>query len=61
MVDLPEPLSPTNAMYSPLLMCKDRLLRAIVFEVGYLKTTLRNYISPVIVKLAPEDSSTSGL
>lgn len=46
MVDFPEPLSPTNAMYSPCLIEKETFLRAIVLDVGYLKVTFLNYIYP---------------
>jgi hypothetical protein len=60
-VDLPEPLSPTNAIYYPRLIFRERLLRTIVLDVGYLKVTFLNSISPEIGSFYPIDSSTKGL
>jgi hypothetical protein len=48
MVDLPEPLSPTNAIYSPLSILIDIPLRVIVVDVGYLNTTFLNSTAPEI-------------
>ena len=61
MVDLPEPLSPTKAMYYPLFILSDKLFRATVFEVGYLKVTFLNSISPSMFTFSPALSSTKGL
>lgn len=57
-VDFPEPLYPTKAIYSPFLIFNDKFLITGVLEEGYLKVTLSNYISPLILISDPLDSST---
>jgi len=48
-VDFPEPLSPTKAIYYPFLIFNDKFLIIGIFEEGYLNVTLSNYISPFIL------------